>query len=132
MPHSLPSRWRLLYAGVAATLLVSLLTVGTFEALTARADTGCPTAAGSYAGGNGAGSPWQIATPAQLQRLRDDSATGWDDSWGADHPGSRRPSGPPPRRCSSTKLWPRPPCCQLILGEDEPTPIHLDCSSQLT
>jgi hypothetical protein len=42
MPRSLPIRWRLLYAGIAATLLLSLLTVGTFEAPTARADTGSP------------------------------------------------------------------------------------------
>ena len=48
----------------------------------ASADSGCPSAAGSYAAGAGtAASPWQIATAGQLQRLRDDSITGYDDSF---------------------------------------------------
>ena len=44
------------------------------------ADTGCPVAASSFAGGDGSTlSPFQIATPGQLQLLNDDS-TIWDDS----------------------------------------------------
>jgi hypothetical protein len=46
----------------------------------AHADSGsCPSPAASYAGGAGTvGAPYQVATPEQLQRLRDDSP-----SWGA-------------------------------------------------
>lgn len=48
----------------------------------ASADAGCPTAAVSYAGGTGtSGDPRLISTPEQLQRLRDDSVSGWDKSY---------------------------------------------------
>lgn len=62
-------------------LLAGLLTVP-LVAQPAVADTGCPTASASYAGGAGtAASPWQVATAGDLQKLRDDSITGWDDSF---------------------------------------------------
>ena len=59
--------------GVAAATLV-------FPGVAAQADSGaCPVAAVSYGGGNGSvGSPFEIATPAHLQRLRDDTL-----SWGS-------------------------------------------------
>ena len=59
-------------------LLVAAATVS-FPGM-AQADTGsCPTPAGSYGSGNGSlGSPFEISTPAHLQRLRDDSP-----SWGS-------------------------------------------------
>lgn len=61
--------------------LAGLLTVP-LVAQPAVADTGCPTASVSYAGGAGTSvSPWQIATAGDLQKLRDDSITGWDDSF---------------------------------------------------
>ena len=48
----------------------------------ALADSGCPTAAVSYAGGTGTpGDPRLISTPGQLQRLQDDSVSGWDKSY---------------------------------------------------
>lgn len=63
------------------SLLAGLLTVP-LVTQPAVADTGCPAASGSYAGGAGtAGSPWQIASAGDLQKLRDDSITGWDDSF---------------------------------------------------
>ena len=62
-------------------LLAGLLAVP-LMAQSATADTGCPTASASYAGGAGtAVSPWQISTAGDLQKLRDDSITGWDDSF---------------------------------------------------
>ena len=62
-------------------LMAGLLTVP-LAAQPAAADTGCPAASGSYAGGAGtAASPWQIASAGDLQKLRDDSITGWDDSF---------------------------------------------------
>ena len=62
-------------------LLAGLLTVP-LVTQPAVADTGCPTASLSYSGGAGtAASPWQIASAGDLQKLRDDSITGWDDSF---------------------------------------------------
>lgn len=62
-------------------LLAGLLTVP-LVAQPAVADTSCPTASVSYAGGAGTSvSPWQISTAGDLQKLRDDSITGWDDSF---------------------------------------------------
>ena len=73
---------RLLAMVGSLAILLSLLTWGALEAPAARADSGCPTAAGSYAGGSGTqADPWQIDDSTHLQRLRDDSATGWDDSF---------------------------------------------------
>ena len=62
-------------------LLAGLLTVP-LVTQRAVADTGCPTASVTYAGGAGTAlSPWQIASSGDLQKLRDDSITGWDDSF---------------------------------------------------
>lgn len=66
---------------VIGALLAGLLTIP-YAPQVATADSSCPTAAGAYAGGAGTqASPWQISTKEQLQRLRDDSITGWDDSF---------------------------------------------------
>ena len=67
---------RLVSSAVAALLTLGALTVLPAPAAQA-ADSNCPSAAGSYAGGSGtAGDPFLISTPAQLQRLRDRS-TDW-------------------------------------------------------
>ncbi|MFO1539738.1 MAG: GLUG motif-containing protein, partial [Chloroflexota bacterium] len=52
-------------------LALAVLPVGTAHA----ADTNCPSAEGSYAGGTGTiGDPFLVSTPGPLQRLRDQSA----------------------------------------------------------
>ena len=62
-------------------LLSGLLTVP-LVAQPALADTGCPAASASYGGGSGTGAdPWQIDDSTQLQRLKGDVITGWDDSF---------------------------------------------------
>ena len=62
-------------------LLAGLLTVP-LVAQSAVADTGCPSPSLSYAGGAGTqASPWEISTASELQKLRDDSIAGWDDSF---------------------------------------------------
>ena len=66
---------------VLCTLLAGLIVVPATPQV-ASADASCPTAAGSYAGGTGtSGDPRLISTAAQLQRLRDDSVSGWDKSY---------------------------------------------------
>ena len=62
---------------VSLSLVFGVVTAGPAQAI----DVGCPAAAGSYAGGSGVGGdPYQVATPAQLQLLRNDSFN-WDDSF---------------------------------------------------
>ncbi len=67
----------------AILLVTTALTAGvaTSTGVAHATDSGtCPTAAGAYAGGTGtSGDPFQIATPEQLQRLRDTSAD-WNDA----------------------------------------------------
>jgi hypothetical protein len=69
----------------AVTIVIALLAGLIVVPLTpwvASADVNCPTTAASYAGGAGTqADPWQIATKEQFQRLKDDSVTGWDDSF---------------------------------------------------
>ena len=68
--------------GIVIVALVAGLLVVPTTAQVAQADSNCPTAANSYAGGAGiASDPWQISTKEEFQRLRDDSVTGWDDSF---------------------------------------------------
>ena len=66
---------------VISALLAAFLTIPTTPQV-ALAEPSCPTPANSYAGGSGiAADPWQISTKEEFQRLRDDSVTGWDDSF---------------------------------------------------
>lgn len=74
---------RPLATALAGVLVTTALTVGAVSStgVAAAADSGtCPTAAGAYAGGTGTSNdPFQIATPEQLQLLRDTSAD-WNDA----------------------------------------------------
>lgn len=59
-------------AGLFAVMLLLALLVGPTRAI---ADSGCPTVATGYASGSGiVGDPWLIATPEELQLLRDSPA----------------------------------------------------------
>ena len=64
---------------VIAPLALALVTAGALTVLPTSiahaADTNCPSAEASYAGGTGtSGDPFLVSTPGQLQRLRDQSA----------------------------------------------------------
>lgn len=64
---------------LVASAATALVTLGALTALPApvaqAADSNCPAAAGSYAGGSGTvGDPFLISAPGELQRLRDRAA----------------------------------------------------------
>ena len=74
-------RSRSLASGMGAALVASLLAAAVVPPRAQGADTGCPTAAAGFAGGDGTpGAPHQIATPAQLQLVKTDSSV-WADAF---------------------------------------------------
>ena len=66
-------------ASLIIALLAGLLTIPLGEEV-ARADVNCPAPV-PFTQGDGITSPYVISEPGHLQKLRDDSVTGWDDSY---------------------------------------------------
>lgn len=66
-------------ASLVLALLAGLLTIPLGQEV-ARADMNCPAPV-PFTQGDGITSPYVISQPGHLQKLRDDSVTGWDDSY---------------------------------------------------
>lgn len=66
-------------ASLVLALLAGLLTIPLGQEV-AHADANCPAPV-PFPQGDGISSPFVISQPGHLQKLRDDSVTGWDDSY---------------------------------------------------